>query len=162
MKVVKKNLLDITEGIIGHSVNCSGVMGKGIALSLRNKYPIIYDKFIEWSKPCIFTPDLLGCCQIIKVSPLLWVANLFTQVYYGKSSPYMNICHACYTSIGESIKQLLEIGKTNNRPIYIPKISSMNAGGNWEIIKMIIQDVERYIGYELTVCDPNYDCNAML
>lgn len=161
MKTVKKNLLDTTEGIIGHSVNCSGVMGKGIALAIRNKYPLVYDKFIEFSKPYIYSPNLLGFCQIVKVSSSLSIANLFTQVYYGKSSPYMNICHACYSSIGESIKQLLKIGKTNNHPIYIPRISSMNAGGNWEIIKLIIQDCEKYVGCELTVCDPNYDSNIL-
>lgn len=153
MKIIKQNLLDIQEGIIAHSVNCSGVMGKGIALDIRKKYPVVYDEFIKFSKPNIYTPNLLGFCQIVKVSPILSIANLFTQVYYGKSTPYMSICHACYSSIGEAVKQLLEIGKTNNHPIYIPRISSMNAGGNWEVIQLIIKDVEKFVGWELTVCE---------
>lgn len=35
----KGNLLDITSGVIVHGCNMRGVMGSGVALAIRNKYP---------------------------------------------------------------------------------------------------------------------------
>ena len=34
MKIINGNILDITEGVIVHQVNCKGVMGAGLALQM--------------------------------------------------------------------------------------------------------------------------------
>lgn len=39
------NILDVTEGIIIHQVNCQNVMGAGVALQLSRKYPIVKQEY---------------------------------------------------------------------------------------------------------------------
>ena len=47
IKVVKGNLLDATEAIIAHQVNCQRKMNSGVAKAIREKYPIVFDIYQE-------------------------------------------------------------------------------------------------------------------
>ncbi|KKL63404.1 hypothetical protein LCGC14_2175470, partial [marine sediment metagenome] len=46
LKVINGNILNIREGIICHQVNCKGVMGAGLALQIKNKWPEAYDAYM--------------------------------------------------------------------------------------------------------------------
>jgi O-acetyl-ADP-ribose deacetylase (regulator of RNase III) len=68
----KGNLLEVKEGIITHGVNCQGVMGSGVALAIKQKYPSAfysYKNFVaedrELEKGC------LGMIQILQAIPCL-------------------------------------------------------------------------------------------
>ena len=52
IKVVKGNLLDATEAIIAHQVNCQKKMNSGVAKAIREKYPIVFDIYQE-TKPML-------------------------------------------------------------------------------------------------------------
>ena len=70
-------------GIIGHGVNCQGVMGSGVAWAIRNKFPKAYE---EYKALCDATPnkhDLLGTVQLVQISDDLYIANMFTQFSFG-------------------------------------------------------------------------------
>lgn len=54
IKIVKGDILQASEDIIGHQVNCQGVMGAGLAKQIRNKYPHVYD---EYRKLCSSTEN---------------------------------------------------------------------------------------------------------
>lgn len=41
------DLLKIDKGIICHQTNCIGVMGGGIALQIRNKWPNVYKQYVN-------------------------------------------------------------------------------------------------------------------
>lgn len=45
IQVIAGDITKAKENIIGHQVNCKGVMGSGVALDLRNKYPAIFDPY---------------------------------------------------------------------------------------------------------------------
>ena len=45
MTTIKGDLLEITEGIICHQVNCQRVAGAGLALQIRKKWPSWYESF---------------------------------------------------------------------------------------------------------------------
>lgn len=58
--------------VIGQQVNCKGVMGAGLAKSIRDKYPIVYTEYrnaLERDK------NLLGHCQFVRVQDNKIVAN---------------------------------------------------------------------------------------
>lgn len=102
------NLLDVTEGIICHQVNCLGRMKSGLAKSISEKYPIVKEKYDEMffhienntvksdlyvSSNLISTEiipsdfvSLLGYVQLLDVGNNLYVANLFGQYDYGTDS----------------------------------------------------------------------------
>ncbi len=44
---VEGSVLDAKENIIGHQVNCIGVMGAGLALQIKNKYSMVFEEYCE-------------------------------------------------------------------------------------------------------------------
>lgn len=79
------DITKITSGIVAHGVNCQGVMGGGAALAIRNRWPAVYDAYKRMMKD--ISPggrrNLLGNCHIIRVNDGLYVANCYTQEFYG-------------------------------------------------------------------------------
>lgn len=71
-------------GIIGHGVNCQGVMGSGVALAIRNKYPVVFEKYKEFCDAAESPEQLLGQVQMVEIQPDLYVANMFTQLSFGR------------------------------------------------------------------------------
>lgn len=70
------------KGIIGHGVNCQGVMGSGVAAAIRSKFPKAYTEYLALcarKKP----EELLGTTQLVQITDELWVANMFTQLNFG-------------------------------------------------------------------------------
>ena len=48
MIYVKGNLLESPVHIIAHQVNCLGIMGGGIALQIKNKWPKVFEEYKEF------------------------------------------------------------------------------------------------------------------
>ena len=80
MKIIKSDITLETSGLIIHGTNTRGVMGAGAALAIRNRWPIVYEKFLERGKG----KHLLGTLDIIKVADELYVGNLYSQEDYGR------------------------------------------------------------------------------
>lgn len=94
-----------TYGIIGHGVNCQGVMGSGVALAIRNKFPKAYEEYLKFCAPFKGREhDLLGLTQLVEVGRGLYVANMFTQLNYGRDGK----AYADLNAIGSAIVKLKE------------------------------------------------------
>lgn len=132
-EIIEKDMLTIENGVICHSCNTMGKMGAGIALSIRRKFPIVYKKYMN----AYDTNKLkLGTIQIVEVDDELYVCNMFTQKYYGRSGMYVN-----YDAFRECVKKINSWANDKNIQIYFPfKISSTLAGGDWNIILQIITE----------------------
>lgn len=127
----KGNLLDVKTGIIAHGCNCQGVMGSGVALAVKNKYPVAFEKYLDTVYDQIDRSDLLGSYHIVPVGPGLWVANMFTQeIYGGDGQKYVSYdaIDACFVNI-----------QTNGHVLNIPKIGAGLGGGSWNVIESIIE-----------------------
>ena len=84
--VNNSNLLDVKSGIICHQVNCIGAMGAGIALQIKNKWPVVFNDYKKECQLFVHNPKkLLGKVQDTLVSDKLVVANCFGQVYPGRN-----------------------------------------------------------------------------
>ena len=82
MEIIYKNgnLLDAQTTVIGHQVNCQGVMGSGVAKQIRDKWPLI---FSNYQVKCQSPISPLGDVLIVKVSDNQYIANIFGQYNYG-------------------------------------------------------------------------------
>ena len=111
---ITDDILNIKTGFICHQVNCYGVMGAGLALSIKKKYPKVFD---EYKKLCSSNhpKNLLGMIQIVKVSDNLRIVNVFSQLNYGKSGLYTR-----YDQLESCLLRLNEIAKITNSNIYLP------------------------------------------
>lgn len=129
--------------IICHQVNCKGVMGKGIALTIKTLYPKIFEGYYELCKSQ--SPDiLLGKVHYYHADDGLIIANLFAQDNYNKSC-YRGIRQTNYDALRSCFKNILNEYKNTNIVIGIPyKIGCNNGGGDWNIVQSIIRGVFEY------------------
>jgi len=127
MKIITGNILDIPEGIICHQVNCQGVMGTGIALQIRRKWPKVYEEYRDVHRRGQL---FLGNITLTQVGPKLFVANLCGQDRYGRDKRYTD-----YNALARCMAVLSLL----NWPIYIPYgMGCSNAGGDWKVVSSLI------------------------
>lgn len=143
IKIVEDNILNSNEDIICHQVNCQGVMGSGLAKQIRNKYAKVFEEYQKYVVNNKFTA--LGTCQIIDVARGKYIANLFGQYNYGRDKQYTD-----YDALRESLFSLKVSCKDNNKSIAIPyNLGCGLAGGDWNIVYKIIEDV--FKDYKVTI-----------
>lgn len=139
LKFVKGDILDATEGIIGHQVNCQMVMGAGLAKQIRSKYPKVYEEYITMMGRAPINARL-GRCQIVEISRKLYFANLFGQFDYRPR----NVVNTDYNALGMALRNLQRwktMFKADDFSIYLPHgIGCGLAGGDWTIVEGIIRD----------------------
>lgn len=139
LKVIEGDLLDIEEGILAHQCNCQGVMGSGIALAIKNKWPKVYelyrdqyDTYVSWAKFGETPEAQLGRLQVVAVGDQLAVANVYGQSLYGASSRKTN-----YGAVAKAIHLLADY---RSQQIYVPYLMGCGlGGGDWEVYSEIIE-----------------------
>ena len=134
---IEGNLLDIEEGVICHQVNCQGVMGGGIALQIKNKWPSVYRVYKNF---CTDYPvkDLLGYSATvysgIDGDYSHRVANIFGQEFYGTEKRQTN-----YGAVAHAF-DMLSGQKYSWEKVYVPYLMGCGlAGGDWGIYSEIIE-----------------------
>ena len=136
IQIRKGNILDASENIICHQVNCKGVMGAGLALQIRDEYPEVYEEYLEWCNN-VNSSKLLGRCQIVMHDKYRYIANLYGQLNFGR-----NHCYTNYNALRSAFLELLDYAQTYNFSIAIPySIGCGLAGGDWSIVYEMIQDI---------------------
>lgn len=138
MNIIKMNILDVTEGIIVHQVNCQQVMGSGLAKQIRDKYPSVYNSFMKYKMK-------LGQIQMCQVSDDLWICNLAGQEFYGRDP---KVVYTSYSAIRDGLCKLQKWADDTDfsNLIYLPyNMGCVLGGGDWNVVLPII---EHYI------CDP--------
>lgn len=138
MKIVTKigNLLDVKQGHIVHGCNAQGVMSSGVALAVKNTYPAAYTNYrnIHKNKGLI-----LGEAYPVQISANLVLWNAITQNLYGTYQ--RQVSYDALTTCFEEIQYTIDQSSDLFVPaeIHIPKIGAGLGGGNWEIIREIIE-----------------------
>lgn len=144
IKIVVGRLLDATEDIIGHQVNCQGVMGSGVAKLLRSKYLNLYPSYEQFCNK--HNPyELLGMCQIVKTRSK-YIANLFGQLNYGRQK----VRYTDYDALKKSLVILRITAQRRDLSVALPyNIGCGLANGEWNIVYGIIDEV--FNSYEVTL-----------
>ena len=142
------NLLTSGCDIICHQVNCQGVMGSGIAKTIKETFPKVYRVF----KNSYRNGDAkLGSIDIVIVTndteakqhefaPISVVVNFYSQYNYLPRG----VNHTDYEAFKTCIKKLKTYIQTilpmSIRIGFPDHIGCGLAGGNWNIIKQILED----------------------
>ena len=142
VKIKKGNLLEATEKVIAHQVNCMGVAG-GLAAAVFEKWPDAendYRQIIEripYGSTILGMPHLTGQQKDGHV-----IANLFGQYYPGKD--YRP------ESLGVALRTLGNICRTAGWSVALPYgLSCGIAGGNWDEVYQMIESAME--GVEVTI-----------
>lgn len=140
---IDDDLLNEKCDIICHQVNCQGVMGSGIALQIKNKWPKVFNEYYEYTQMLKDSPiPLLGRCSIVNIKEyddvIDWVCNFYAQYFYGIGTRHTDYVafEKCLIFLKEFIKD--EYGD-NHCVIGFPyKIGCDRGGGEWNIVKDLI------------------------
>lgn len=140
-KIQFGNLLDAKRGIIVHGCNAQGVMGSGVALQIKQRWPKVfqsYSTFITGFKSKNLSP--LGKVDLVNVGHDLYVANAITQDDFGRDSA-RRYCN--YAAIHEAFKYVASLagGSIERLPVHYPLVGAGLANGDWAVISDILDDV---------------------
>lgn len=146
IKIVQGDILQSDKDIIGHQVNCLGVMGAGLAKQIKAKYS---ETFLEYKKICDDhkenREELMGHVYMAHNSDGKIIANIFSQLDVGRTERKTD-----YKKLKIGLKKVCEYAKENNLSVALPyKIGCGLAGGNWNIVYKIIDSV--FEDYEVTL-----------
>lgn len=135
--------------IICHQCNCMGVMGSGIAKQIRDKYAGLYknyEVFVNDITNAYGREALLGRVYYYPTANGPLVANMFSQFNYLPR----NVVHTDYAAFRKCIRDVGRTAKSipENYNIKLPdvrigfpyKIGCGLAGGDWNIVKQILED----------------------
>ena len=139
------NLLESSAEALVNTVNTVGVMGKGIALQFKNKFPNNYKIYAKACKNSeVKTGKLLVTAEETMLGGRKIIINFPTKTDWRKPSEY--------SYIEDGLKDLIKIIREQNiKSIAIPPLGSGNGGLDWNKVKIILgnylsgQDCEIYI-----------------
>lgn len=135
---VKGNLLD-AKGIIIHGCNAKGVMGSGVALAIKNKWPEVFEHYAYAIKSyggMDHAREYMGRVFWIEPSDGVVVGNCITQQLYGiDGSKYLSYdaLDKCMIDVAETARQF------PGHDINFPLIGCGLAGGHWPVVREIIE-----------------------
>jgi len=175
--VVIRNILDNKRGIIGHQVNCIGVMGGGLALQIRRMYPYAYEQYHQFYE----SGDLkLGVVLTVAVENDLCIANMAAQdgitdfkkilnkmvednvvidLDSGVSVFAQSGVATDYDALTKCLRTVAELSRKLDLPLYLPfRLGCGLAGGDWKIVRKLIEENAP----EATICVLPKDCNEYL
>lgn len=153
MLIYKK--LDITtvqKGIVAHGVNCQWAMGAGVALAIKRKWPIVYDRYM-WHKGKTTVNDVFGKVLFVDISSTLIVANCFTQKYYGNKA---GVRYASPTAIKTSLESCVVECNNKQLDLYMPRIGCNLGGLSWsDDVQPVVEEISEKLDDKLIiyVCD---------
>lgn len=125
MEFIKEDITTINRGIIAHGVNCQRTMGSGVAKAIKDKWPEVYKEYMKYTKG----RHNLGKVNFVPVTANIWVANCFTQIYYGRNP---STKYASPIAIRNCLLTVYPFAASNEMPVCLPKIGCGLGGLDWD------------------------------
>lgn len=156
MKFIKGNLLDSEAQALVNTVNTVGVMGKGIALQFKERFP---ENFHAYSKACKNGEVIIGKMFIhdeLTFNGQKTIINFPTKEQWFRKSQYKYI--------EQGLKDLVNVIQERKiESIAIPPLGSGNGGLNWSKVKeMMIKFLSTLANVEILVYEPNAEIKKVL
>jgi O-acetyl-ADP-ribose deacetylase (regulator of RNase III) len=148
------DILKSDANIICHQVNCHGVMGRGLAKAIKNKYPKVYENYRRICKQYESKKQsLLGQVVWGMITPDdKIIANLFGELDYGGDGKRYTDYNALESAFKEVYRAVTSKNSTiKGMTIAIPyNIGCGLGGGDWNVVYKIIEKV--FKDYDITIC----------
>jgi len=128
------DILNATEDIICHQVNCQGIMGGGLAYQIAKTYPDVEEKYKRYCIENMCSYDVLcGESYLVNINDNQEIANCFTQIPNFDTD---------YEAIEDCFTTLLMICASTNKSICVPyKYGCGIANGDWNIVEKIFEEL---------------------
>jgi O-acetyl-ADP-ribose deacetylase (regulator of RNase III) len=133
----KGDLFATEQKFIGHGVNCQGVMGAGIAVTVKNNFPETHKDYRDYCKR--LGGLALGGYHAFEENDKI-IFNLFTQHKTGRDARYESVHDALYCAAGDIVGHCKETGDV---PVLaIPLIGCGIGGLEWDKVECLLKAIE--------------------
>lgn len=133
--------------VIAHIVNDKTPnWGAGFSLVVKIKWPVVQEDFIRWAggKTSHLT---LGNIHLSQLPEDLTIYHMIAQHGYGPSPrPRIRYAH-----LKTCLDKLAEYALNNKATVHMPRIGTGHAGGQWNIVRELIDEALVRRGVEVTV-----------
>jgi len=163
---------EVTEGIIIQQVNAQCVMGSGVAKAIKDKWPQVYPEYAKVVGPNRVAgrpQDSMGLMIPVQVDTNLWVCNIVGQLRYGREPEKQpGGRYTSYDALQIGLKKVYAFALENfvlsddlswaTRPhVHYPLIGCGLGGGDWAIVKAIIDSELKSLKHHLWVLPGSED-----
>ena len=144
IKFVNGNIFDVDVDLYVNTVNCVGVMGKGLALQFKNKYPRMYE---DYKNMCDNNEIYIGCCtKWYDILNSKMIVNFPTKIHWRDPSKY--------EYIEKGLLWLVEYVKNSTCSMAIPALGCSEGGLDWIKVKALINKYLSKLENDITVFRP--------
>lgn len=127
---------------IVNTVNCAGVMGAGIALEFKLRYPEMYEDYVQ---KCKEKKMKVGIPRIYEYSDELWILNFPTKGHWRFPSKIQ--------WIEQGLKYFAENYKKRDiESIAFPKLGTNNGGLDWTEVKEVMEKYLNDLDIKVYIC----------
>ena len=124
--------------IIAHICNNLGGWGKGFVLAVSKRWKTPEEEYRLWHRNRAKNNFELGNTQIVQAENYIYVANMIAQqgMKTGSSGPPIR-----YEAVRSCLEKVADEAKELNASVHMPRIGCGLAGGKWEQIEPIINEI---------------------
>lgn len=108
IEIVNGDLLKADLPVIAHQTNCLGVMGGGIAKSIKNRWSNVFNFYKDTCQRMQDKHDLLGIAQFCRTddAPIKYIANLFGEYSFTETMAPFENRHTDYKALQKALIML--------------------------------------------------------
>ena len=133
VELIHGDLLKADVDALVNTVNCVGVMGKGVALQFKKAYPENFKKYQSACKNGDVRPGQMFVFSTNKLFGVKYIINIPTKDHW-KTSSKIEYIQKGLDSLVSAIRE------KNISSIAIPPLGCGNGGLDWELIRPLIQE----------------------
>lgn len=133
IRYIKGNALEPTErpAVIMHICNNIGAWGRGFVKAISEKWELPEQAYREMEY------KVLGEVQAVGVESGIWVCNMIAQNGVKNRN---NPRPISYEALARCTYKVAVFAKEIGATVHAPKIGTGLAGGNWDVIKVILEN----------------------
>lgn len=148
IKYIKGDLITLTKqgqfDVIAHGCNCFCLMGAGIAKQIKQEFPNAYQLDCNTVKGDIKKLGKIN--YVFDYKSNTWIVNAYTQFNIANKN---NTVAVDYEAVRSCMKEIKFCFGREERKFGFPLIGAGLAGGDWNIISVIIE--EEMNGEDVTI-----------
>ena len=130
--IENRNIFETQCQTIVNTINCVGVMGKGLALEMKKRYPDMFEKYKDFCQKGLID---IGKLWLYKHDDYQWILNFPTKKDWRNPSEY--------EYIEEGMKKFVETYQEKGiKTIAFPMLGCSNGGLNKDVV---IQIMTKYL-----------------
>jgi len=161
IKYVKDgNIFEDNHNAIVCTTNCVGVMGKGIALEFKQRFPKFFNEYKEYCKEC---KPKGGDCMIFHnqdyEKPSYLITVMTKEHWFNPSK--LEWIHAGLEDLVGRVETINEMkDRKRIESLGLPALGCSNGGLQWDMVKPLIEKHLSNVDINITVYEPREKTNA--